>query len=76
MVLLHAPSLGRFARGNRRAATISGSGLRLWIANAFIAANGGKINAVSAGPGQGSTVKIKLPVTQQAIPQLETDSDE
>jgi len=66
----------RFARGERHAATTSGSGLGLWIANAFVAANGGKIAATSAGPGQGSTVTIELPVTQAAVPQLETDSDE
>jgi two-component system, OmpR family, sensor histidine kinase KdpD len=66
----------RFARGERHAATTSGSGLGLWIANAFIAANGGKINAASAGPGKGSTVAIELPVAQAAVPQLETDSDE
>jgi two-component system sensor histidine kinase KdpD len=66
----------RFARGQRHAATTSGSGLGLWIANAFVAANGGKINAASAGPGQGTTVAIELPVTQAAVPQLETDADE
>ena len=66
----------RFARGERHAATTSGSGLGLWIANAFIAANGGKINAASAGPGQGSTVTIELPATQAAVPQLENDSDD
>ncbi len=66
----------RFARGERHAATTSGSGLGLWIANAFIAANGGTINAVSAGPGQGSTVTIEFPVTQTAVPQLESDQDE
>jgi two-component system sensor histidine kinase KdpD len=66
----------RFARGERHAATTSGSGLGLWIANAFIAANGGKINAASAGPGQGSMVAIELPVTQAAVPQLENDSDD
>jgi two-component system, OmpR family, sensor histidine kinase KdpD len=66
----------RFARGERHAATTSGSGLGLWIANAFVAANGGTIKAASAGPGQGSTVAIELPVTQNAVPQLETDSDE
>ena len=43
----------RFARGERHAATTSGSGLGLWIANAFIAANGGNISAISAGPGLG-----------------------
>jgi two-component system sensor histidine kinase KdpD len=66
----------RFARGERHAATTSGSGLGLWIANAFIAANGGTIKAASAGPGQGSTVEIELPVAQAAVPQLETDTDE
>jgi two-component system, OmpR family, sensor histidine kinase KdpD len=66
----------RFTRGERHAATTSGSGLGLWIANAFIAANGGKINAASAGPGQGSTVAIELPATQAAVPQLENDSDD
>ena len=66
----------RFARGERHAATTSGSGLGLWIANAFIAANGGKMNAVSEGPGLGTTVAIELPVTQAAVPQLESDTDE
>jgi len=66
----------RFARGERHATTTSGSGLGLWIANAFILANDGKINAVSDGPGLGTTVAIELPVTQAAIPQLESDADE
>lgn len=66
----------RFARGERHAATTSGSGLGLWIANAFIAANGGKMNAVSDGPGAGTTMAIELPVTQAAVPQLESDADE
>jgi two-component system sensor histidine kinase KdpD len=66
----------RFVRGERHAATTSGSGLGLWIANAFIAANGGKVSAVSDGPGLGTTVAIELPVTQAAVPQLESDADE
>jgi len=66
----------RFARGERHAATTSGSGLGLWIASAFIAANGGKINALSDGPGRGTTVAIELPVTQAAVPQIEGDTDE
>jgi two-component system sensor histidine kinase KdpD len=66
----------RFVRSERHAATTNGSGLGLWIANAFIAANGGTINASSAGPDLGSTVTIELPVTQAAIPQLESDADE
>src|SRR5215471_16957878 len=39
----------RFFRGARHAATTSGSGLGLWIAKAFVTANGGKIEAASAG---------------------------
>jgi two-component system sensor histidine kinase KdpD len=66
----------RFARGERHAATTSGSGLGLWIANAFIAANGGKVSAASEGPSLGTTVSIELPVTQAAVPQLESDADE
>ncbi len=66
----------RFVRGERHAATTSGSGLGLWIASAFIAANGGKMNAVSEGPGTGTTVAIELPVTQAAVPQMESDADE
>lgn len=66
----------RFARGERHAATTSGSGLGLWIANAFIAANGGKIIAVSEGPGKGTAMAIELPVTQAAVTQLEGDTDE
>ena len=51
----------RFFRGQRHIATTSGSGLGLWIAQAFVNANGGKIEAVSAGVGCGTTVAIHLP---------------
>jgi len=67
---------GRFVRGERLAATTSGSGLGLWIANAFIAANGGMMHADSDGPGLGTTVSIELPVTQANVPQLEADADD
>jgi two-component system sensor histidine kinase KdpD len=66
----------RFVRGDRHAATTSGSGLGLWIASAFIAANGGTMNAVSDGPGRGTTLAIELPVTQATVPQMEGDADE
>jgi two-component system sensor histidine kinase KdpD len=66
----------RFVRGERHATTTSGSGLGLWIANAFIAANGGKMHAISDGPGLGSVVTIELPVIQANVPQLEADADE
>jgi len=66
----------RFARGERHTGTISGSGLGLWIASAFIAANEGTITAQSDGPGRGTLVAIGLPVAQTAVPQLESDADE
>jgi two-component system, OmpR family, sensor histidine kinase KdpD len=56
----------RFFRGARLAATTSGSGLGLWIAKAFVTANGGKIQAESAGAGQGTTVSIHLPFATPA----------
>jgi two-component system sensor histidine kinase KdpD len=66
----------RFARGERLATTTSGSGLGLWIASAFMAANGGTINAVSEGPGLGTAITIELPVTQAVVTQMEGDADE
>lgn len=66
----------RFARGERTAAVTSGSGLGLWIAKAFIVANGGKMNAISDGPGKGATVAIELPVAQTAAQPMESDRDE
>jgi two-component system sensor histidine kinase KdpD len=67
---------GRFARGERHATTTSGFGLGLWIANAFILANGGTMNAVSEGPDLGTTVAIELPVTQAAVQTMESDADD
>jgi two-component system, OmpR family, sensor histidine kinase KdpD len=56
----------RFFRGARHAATISGSGLGLWIAKAFVTANGGKLEAVSPGASQGTTMSIHLPIATPA----------
>src|SRR6516164_452948 len=50
----------------RQAATTSGSGLGLWIAKAFVTANGGKLEAASAGADQGTTVSIHLPFATPA----------
>jgi two-component system sensor histidine kinase KdpD len=66
----------RFVRGERHATTTNGSGLGLWIASAFIAANGGKMSAVSDGPDLGTTLSIELPVTQAALAPMESDADE
>jgi two-component system sensor histidine kinase KdpD len=66
---------GRFFRGPRHAATTSGSGLGLWIANAFISANGGKVEVESDGIDLGTTVSIHLPLPGEAAP-LEATIDE
>jgi two-component system sensor histidine kinase KdpD len=65
----------RFFRAPRHASTASGSGLGMWIASAFVAANGGSIEAASAGANQGSTVAIHLPLRADA-PQPEAVLDE
>jgi two-component system sensor histidine kinase KdpD len=65
----------RFFRGRRLASTTSGSGLGLWIAKAFVAANGGRIQAMSSGANQGTTVSIYLPLAPDA-PQPETGPDD
>jgi two-component system sensor histidine kinase KdpD len=65
----------RFFRGARHAATASGSGLGLWIAKAFVSANGGKLEATSAGANLGTTIAIRLPIATHA-PTQETDPDD
>jgi two-component system sensor histidine kinase KdpD len=64
----------RFYRSPRHADAISGSGLGLWIARALIEACGGRVRALSAGPGRGSTFRIELPVKPQ--PASDEDADE
>jgi two-component system, OmpR family, sensor histidine kinase KdpD len=66
----------RFFRGERHATTTSGSGLGLWIANAFVAANDGAVTASSAGLGRGAKIAIELPVAQAAVSQMEVEADE
>ncbi len=64
----------RFFRGARHAGTTSGSGLGLWIAKAFVTANGGRIEAVSAGADCGTNVSIYLPFAGSANqPEVEAD---
>jgi two-component system sensor histidine kinase KdpD len=65
----------RFYRGPRHVATTPGSGLGLWIAKAFVGANGGRIDANSAGANQGAMIAIKLPFPPNT-PQPETDPGE
>jgi two-component system, OmpR family, sensor histidine kinase KdpD len=66
---------GRFFRGPRHKVTTSGSGLGLWIANAFVTANGGKVEVESDGADRGTTVTIHLPMSPEAE-QMETTVDE
>jgi K+-sensing histidine kinase KdpD len=49
----------RSFRGERHPA-VRGSGLGLWIANTFVTANAGRLEAESAGPGLGTTVHVSL----------------
>jgi len=58
----------RFFRGSRHAGLASGSGLGLWIAKAFVVANGGRLQAESQGVDQGTTVSIHLPLSEHAPP--------
>jgi two-component system, OmpR family, sensor histidine kinase KdpD len=58
----------RFFRGGRQAS--SGSGLGLWIAKAFVTANGGEIDAFSEGADRGTLVSIRLQAKEPAIRDL------
>ena len=65
----------RFFRGRRHIQSTPGSGLGFWIANAFVTANGGTIEATSAGENKGATVTIRLPIPANAE-QLENISSD
>jgi len=65
----------RFFRGERRAANVSGSGLGLWIAKAFVSANGGQIEAFSEGADRGTLVSIRLPAREPATLDLAVSDD-
>ncbi len=54
----------RFYRVTRPDAAPAGTGLGLAIARAFVDANGGRIQALSAGPGTGTTFRVVLPVPE------------
>jgi two-component system sensor histidine kinase KdpD len=53
-------------RGSRHRDLVPGSGLGLWIAHCFIAANGGTLQAETAGLGLGTTVSIRVRAEQTA----------
>jgi two-component system sensor histidine kinase KdpD len=60
----------RFFRGGRHASNVSGSGLGLWIAKAFVTANGGEIEAFSEGADRGTLVSIRLQAKEPATQDL------
>jgi K+-sensing histidine kinase KdpD len=54
----------RSFRGTRHINRVPGAGLGLWIADTFVVANGGTLDARSAGPGLGTTMSIRLPAAE------------
>jgi two-component system sensor histidine kinase KdpD len=66
----------RFFRGERHAANVSGSGLGLWIAKAFVGANGGAVEAFSEGADRGTLVSIRLLATETPRAELAVGADE
>jgi len=60
----------RCFRGERRPVGESGSGLGLWIASTFIAANGGTLHVESPGPNRGTTMSLRLPTVSQDAAEL------
>jgi K+-sensing histidine kinase KdpD len=60
----HARLGERFFRGDRTAGT-AGSGLGVWIAKAFLHANGGSLEAMSSGVDRGATFILRLPIPAQ-----------
>jgi two-component system sensor histidine kinase KdpD len=62
----------RAFRSPRHAASVPGSGLGLWIANAFVTANGGTLEATSRGAGLGTTAAIWLAAAGDEAPAAST----
>jgi two-component system, OmpR family, sensor histidine kinase KdpD len=61
----------RSFRSGRHVGVVPGAGLGLWIANTFVTANGGTLDAESLGPGRGATVSIRLPAADVEPPDAE-----
>jgi two-component system sensor histidine kinase KdpD len=66
---------GQFYRADMRDTKAAGTGLGLAICRAFIEANGGRIEALSAGLGHGATFRITLPVPVPVM-SIAADRDE
>jgi len=54
----------------------SGTGLGLSICRAFVQANGGTVEALSAGPGRGTTLRIRLAVPEGAALEEGVEADD
>jgi two-component system, OmpR family, sensor histidine kinase KdpD len=69
---LTADEKGQVGRRPFRGRSIGagGSGLGLWIASTFIAANGGSLHAESLGPNLGTTMSMQLPTVSAEMPEL------
>jgi two-component system, OmpR family, sensor histidine kinase KdpD len=65
----------RSYRGAKHANRIAGTGLGLWIAQAFVQANGGEVTASSEGPGRGTMVTMSFPVAREALNELAHDDE-
>jgi len=63
----------RFYRGSRHRGTTTGSGLGLWIARAFLAASGGRVDATRT---DGTTVTVWLPAPPLSESETQGLSDE
>jgi len=61
--------LGKRCYRGERHAIGSGSGLGLWIASTFIAANGGCLFAESEGLNLGTTISLRLPTVSRDTPE-------
>jgi two-component system, OmpR family, sensor histidine kinase KdpD len=65
----------RSYRGAKHANRIAGAGLGLWIAQAFVKANGGEVTASSEGFGHGTTVTMSFPVPRDTLGELAHDDE-
>ena len=52
----------KFYRTKHRDRTVPGTGLGLAICKGIVEAHGGTIEALSEGPGRGTTIRIRLPI--------------
>jgi K+-sensing histidine kinase KdpD len=71
-----SPPFRQHLRSRQHRAPAAGAGLGLWIANAFVVANGGTLDFASQGPGRGTTASIYLPAACEAVRELAEHVDE